>query len=133
MLKQWLKILAVLAIFLAVSIGFFEWAFWQGLTVKRYALHTDKVAAPVQVAVIADLHNAEFGAGQADLLVRLDAQQPDIVLLAGDLDDLGYANQGAQELLDAIGGKYRCYYETGNHNTGPDGRIQTPTWCGRPA
>lgn len=109
---MWLKILGVLAVFLVVSIAFFAWAFWNGLTVRTYEVETDAVTARVRVAVLADFHNSAYG---ADLTDALAAAEPDIVVIPGDLDDSGVSNENARALLAAVGRAYPCYYVTGNH------------------
>lgn len=90
-------------------------AFWQGLTVRHYAIETDKVAAPIRLAVITDLHSTMYGAGQAALIHAIRAQHPDIILLVGDIADDQVPHDGAKQLLSAISPEYPCYYVTGNH------------------
>lgn len=36
-------------------------ALWQGLTLRRYALHTDKLSAPVRLLLLTDLHSTFYG------------------------------------------------------------------------
>jgi len=40
------------------------------------------------IAQVSDLHNAEFGAGNHRLLELIAAQDPDIIVLTGDLIDI---------------------------------------------
>ena len=88
---------------------------WSGLCVRHYELHSDKVSKPVRFALITDLHSCEYGDGQSELLELLDAQAPDAVLMSGDIIDDRRPTDNAEALLAAIGGRYPCYYVTGNH------------------
>ena len=47
-------------------------ALWQGLTVRRYVLETDKLTAPVRLALLSDFHGARYGQGQSRLLAAVD-------------------------------------------------------------
>ena len=57
------------------------------LTVRRYTVESGKVTAPVRLAVLSDLHACDYGAGQGELLDAVAEQDPDLVLLAGDIVD----------------------------------------------
>ena len=70
-----------------------------------------------RIAVLSDLHGAEFGEDNAELIAAVAAQQPDLIAVVGDLIDedtpapLEYAAQLAPR-LQAIA---PVYYVTGNH------------------
>lgn len=85
------------------------------LTVRSYALSTKKLTAPVRVAVLTDLHSTFYGAKQTHLIRVLNQQAPDAVLMAGDMADDVVPHQGIEALLEHIGGRYPCFYATGNH------------------
>lgn len=51
-------------------------ALWQGLTLRRYALHTDKLSAPVRLLLLTDLHSTFYGRAQRGLLSAIQAQTP---------------------------------------------------------
>ncbi len=87
----------------------------QKLAVQYYAEETDKVTEPVRLAVLTDLHSTFYGKGQEELIHTLDRQEPDAVLLVGDIADDEVPHDGTKALLSAIGGRYPCFYVTGNH------------------
>ena len=87
----------------------------QKLAVQYYAEETDKVTEPVRLAVLTDLHSTFYGKGQEELIHTLDRQEPDVVLLVGDIADDEVPHDGTKALLSAIGGRYPCFYVTGNH------------------
>ena len=78
-------------------------ALWQGLTLRRYALHTDKLSAPVRLLLLTDLHSTFYGRAQRGLLSAIQAQTPDAVLLAGDMADDSRGDAGVDALMSALG------------------------------
>ena len=69
-----------------------------------------------EIAQISDLHNAEFGDENKDLLVLLSQIKPDVIALTGDLID---SRQTDIEIALDFAGKAAqiapVYYVTGNH------------------
>lgn len=107
-----------LLVFLTITLllaGLVMAALWEGLTVETYTLRTEKLTAPVRLAVLADLHSTVFGDKQEKLIALLRSQSPDAVLIPGDVVDDEKPFTGAQELLSVIGKEYPCYYVSGNH------------------
>ena len=104
----WIVVLALLAVLCVTSL-------WQGLTVKVYTETTDKVAFPIRMLVLSDLHSTIYGDKQATLIKAIRKQKPDIILLVGDIADDGNPILGTEQLLSVIGSEYPCYYVTGNH------------------
>ena len=90
------------------------------LTVKSYAVHSDKISKDLDgtsFVVLADLHNMTFGKGNDRLAERIDKLSPDFIVVAGDLVDknlLCYPGN-AYKLLENLAGKYKIYYAYGNH------------------
>jgi len=106
-MKKTIIILSVIIILFA--------AFYNGLTVKRYVIRSEKITESVRLALLTDLHSCFYGKEQKKLLEKIHAQSPDIVLLSGDIADDKMPHAGTIALLEGIAGKYPCYYVTGNH------------------
>lgn len=87
----------------------------QKLMVRYYTVETDRVTGPVRLAVLTDLHSTFYGKDQGELIRALEAQEPDAVLLVGDIADDQVPHEGTKVLLAAIGDRYPCFYVTGNH------------------
>lgn len=52
----------------------------------KYEIESDKLKQQgFRAAVISDLHNVEFGEKNQRLLQKLEEEQPDMLLLAGDM------------------------------------------------
>ena len=95
------------------------------LRTVTYTVVTDKVTAPVRLAVLADLHSCVYGPGQRTLLEAVAAAEPDGVLLAGDIVDDAMPEEPAWTAMEALAAEYPCFYVTGNHEwrTGEVERI----------
>lgn len=69
-----------------------------------------------RIAHISDLHNAEFGEGNKNLLSKISEQDPDIIVITGDLVDSSHTD--IEIALDFAGKAVDIapvYYVTGNH------------------
>ena len=82
-----------------------------------YTVENPKSETPLRIAFISDLHSCLYGGSdQSDLLEAVRAQNPDMVLLGGDIfDSRRMPDDGAITALKALGSEYTCYYVSGNH------------------
>lgn len=88
-----------------------------------YALRTDKAAEPLRLALIADSHLGVTldGEGFARELERIQAADPDLVVIAGDFVDDDSVRADLLRACEALGAfETRCgvYYVYGNHDRG---------------
>lgn len=101
---------------LAAAFGAFSaYSAMQGFIVRRYELDRDRITVPVNIMLISDLHSCWYGQNQRELMAAIDAENPDLIALAGDIFDDENSDEGAIALLSQIGAKYPCYYVIGNH------------------
>ncbi len=63
------------------------------ITVSRHSLESEKIAEPVRLAVVTDLHSKEFGKDNSRLIEKIKEQQPDLILTVGDLIDRNTENE----------------------------------------
>lgn len=88
---------------------------WQGLKISYYTVESDKVAAPVRIAHLSDLHSTFFGEGQEDIIDAIEASEPDIICFTGDIADDDIPHDATFILAEALGNRFDCYYVSGNH------------------
>ena len=89
------------------------------LEVNEYAISSSKLPDAFdgfRIAQISDLHNAEFGKDNSNLLTLLREAEPDIIVITGDLvdsyhTDIDIALRFAEDAIKIA----PCYYVTGNH------------------
>ena len=74
-----------------------------------------KITSPVRFALVTDLHSCFYGKDEAHLIKMIDVEQPDAILLSGDIFDDKISDDNAKNFISAITDKYSCYYVTGNH------------------
>lgn len=112
--KRWIVLVALCAL-LACLIPYLLWAN-AALTVSHVELDLLPGEGSFTIAQVSDLHNAEFGGGNRELLAILEEAEPDLIAITGDLIDSRRTDpapalaflEGAVELAPV------CYV-TGNH------------------
>ena len=105
--KFWIVILIIFVISLP--------GYLLGLTVRTYEVKDERISGSLRIALITDLHSCKYGKGQEKLLSVIEEQQPDVILLGGDIFDDKLSDDGTKEFLAGIADQYLCYYVTGNH------------------
>lgn len=72
---------------------------------------------PFSAVFLSDLHNMSYGKNNRELLAEIRSQNPELVLIAGDMLTAGKKPQteAAMALLDELTKKYPVYYANGNH------------------
>ena len=85
------------------------------LRIVTYEISSEKIPAPVRLAVLTDLHSCDYGEGQRDLLDAVAAQNPDAVALVGDIVDDVLPEENAWTAVSALAAEWPCFYVTGNH------------------
>ena len=113
-------ITALVACVSALSAGwYFDHNVWQ----TDYELATTKNISDLKMAMIADSHiGTTFDAdGFAEHLQKIQAQNPDIVVVVGDYVDDGTSKENMLKATKALGQmktKYGIYFVFGNHDRG---------------
>lgn len=110
-----------LLILLAVSAGLAAVYLWlQGengsIGIKTYHIGTDKVDGAYRIVLMSDLHNSEFGDHNADLVQAVKEQEPDMILMCGDMvnkddPDVSVVTELCGQLTETAD----IYYILGNH------------------
>ena len=92
-------------------------AFYNGLVIKNYTINTGKFKSEktIRIVLIADLHSHIYGKNQNKLISKIKNQNPDIVLLAGDIADDEIPIDGTKLLLEGIKDIVHIFYVSGNH------------------
>lgn len=95
------------------------WISYNLLTVTRYRIESGKVNTPFRVVLLADLHDHQFGKDNKALLEQVSRQQPDLIILDGDMVNRDSAD--ANTCLQVIRGlrkelpKVPLIFAMGNH------------------
>lgn len=91
------------------------------LKTTHVELDSEKLNNSVKIAVISDYHATKHGIGKETIIRRIKKNEPDIVLVMGDM----YSRNSSEELIqisvdltaDIISEGYPVYFVTGDHDT----------------
>lgn len=104
----WLAISAALLLLAAVACD-------ARLCVRHYVVEALEITAPVRLAVLTDFHGCRYGEDAAELIAAVSAQEPDVVLLVGDIYDDVMPWEASDVLVTGLAERWPTFYVTGNH------------------
>ncbi len=114
----------VLLCALTVLLALIIWTAWgnTALMVNTITVSSDRIPAGFsgyRIAQVSDLHNAEFGTGNSELLQTISESTPDIIVITGDLIDMNHTNMDiALDFAKSAVQIAPIYYVNGNHEAG---------------
>lgn len=76
-----IAVMILFVIYAACSI----WVSYNWLTVNEYDYTTEKTSKDIEIVVLSDLHDHLFGPNNEQLVKKVKEQEPDLILLAGDM------------------------------------------------
>ena len=86
------------------------------LEVTNYVLSSPKLTAPIRVVQLTDLHNSEFGESNERLVRMVKKQNPDLILMTGDmLNGREDETEIAVNLVRRLTEVAPVYFSYGNH------------------
>lgn len=114
-LHGWLTLAATV---ITLAVGFYQ---CHNVWKTEYNFSTDKIEGSLKIAMIADSHvGTTFdGAGFAKKMDMIMAEEPDILLIAGDFVDYTTKKEDMVRACKALGDmklKYGVWYAYGNHD-----------------
>ena len=114
--RGWTWLLVIAAV---VAAGWF-WFQWQCWGIKTTVTQVDLPGLPdgfdgLRIVHLSDLHGHEYGEGSADLLAMVAEQEPDLIVLTGDLMDQESQITMVPALAKGLVSLAPTYYITGNH------------------
>ncbi len=113
--KKLKKILLATGIsILLLTIIFFVWSIPK-LQVTKYTIDSPKLNGEVKVVVVSDLHASEYGKNQKPLISAIKKQNPDLILMTGDIIDETRSTKPVEILFNGIKNLCPMYYVYGNH------------------
>lgn len=115
------KLIVIFAVVVVLLTALIIWIAWgnTALELNTYTVTSDKLPEAFngyRIAHVSDLHNAEMGEDNENLLTMLRDAEPDISAITGDIidsrnTDIEIALQFVEEAVKIA----PCYYVTGNH------------------
>lgn len=96
------------------------------LYVTNHVLTTSKFAEPICILQLTDLHNTEFGKDNSKLIEKCRSQNPDIILMTGDLINMDEPDTDvAVDLISALTRIAPVYVSLGNHEIANEQNFRT--------
>ena len=87
-----------------------------GLCISHYSVVVPAFSKPVHIVHLSDLHNSEFGPNNIRLIKKVAAQEPDLILITGDLlNQNEERTEVAEELIVSLANIAPIYVSFGNH------------------
>lgn len=90
------------------------------IEVSHYSIETDKLSSdsdPIKIVHLSDLHSKRFGNGQKNLIEIIEKEQPDLIVITGDIIDSRHTHfEPALTLLNKSKDIAPTYFITGNHD-----------------
>ena len=114
-LIKFLAIILAVVVFLLLSVGFSNTL----ITESHYVIENSKIPAKFsgyKILLLTDLHSSKFGADNSRLVREIEAANPDVVFLGGDM--VNSINDDGSVFLsfcEKIADKYQTFYVFGNH------------------
>ena len=114
--RRWLWLVVIAAI-LAAGWIWFQWQCWG---IETTVTQVDLPGLPsefdgLRIAHLSDIHGHEYGEDSAELLAMVAEQEPDLILLTGDLVDQKSQLTMIPSLAKGLSAIAPTYYVTGNH------------------
>lgn len=119
-LKKQSKISLIASLFLIISVLFLLYVLWENiaLSVETFNFETDKLTleSDFKIAHLSDYHNSQSDKLTNDVIESLKENEPDIIVLTGDLADSRKTDiERAVGFVSKIVKIAPVYYVTGNH------------------
>ncbi len=91
----------------------------RNIAVKNYTVESEKIKNGVRLVLMSDLHREEFGKDNQRLVDLVAAQEPDLILLDGDMINGDYTEEEGEAfryLLERLVKTAPVFFSQGNHD-----------------
>lgn len=108
--KRWISALLI-------GFGMVGAGLYSGLIVRNYKIEMADIPRgnSVKIVVLTDLHSSKYGKNQERLLKVIRKQEPDAIMLVGDVVDDHRPIENTRLLLEGLKDTVPMFYVTGNH------------------
>lgn len=120
----------VVPVLLTAAVFIYGWLNMNQIRQTYYQVKTEKAVGNYRIALLTDIHydsvqDVEVLKGK---MAEINQQEPDIVILGGDIVEEDTSKEKMQEVFQMLGGlnnKYGVYFVYGNHDRQPYTRHRT--------
>ena len=114
-----LKILGIIILLIFISMVYSIIKNRKSLKITNYIIEDSEIPKSFnnyKILQLSDLHTYEFGKNNKNLIEKISNENPDIIVMTGDmLDCLSKKADVLYRLVESLIKKYKIYYIVGNH------------------
>lgn len=85
------------------------------IDIRKDEIESEDIHRPVKICVLSDLHCRPFGKKQSRIQKIVERENPDLIIIPGDLFDKGRNYEVSFELIEALKGR-TVFFTSGNHD-----------------
>lgn len=88
------------------------------ISAESYSVTLQNLSSPLRLVLLSDLHGKSFGRDNSRLIAKIEAQDPDVIFLVGDMIECDSDKDDVQRLLsfiEALVPVAPVYFSPGNH------------------
>ena len=112
------EILAALLVLLLIAVGVSVFVCSRYIKTTHYDVSLDGITNPVRLVIVADTHGKVFGKDNEQLYEKVAAQQPDVIVLLGDLFPAEFSEADKAYVVDMtkrMQSIAQVFFAMGNH------------------
>lgn len=107
--------LFILILWIILAILFFSLGLKNKVVITTQIIKDERIQENIRVLLLTDIHSCRYGKDQRELLDKIDASNPDIILLSGDIIDDKLPMDLGFWTIQQFSKDYPTYYVSGNH------------------
>lgn len=112
------KKLKIISIIILIVVILLVWG-TNDIVTSTYFVENEKIPSEFdgyRIVQISDLHNKEFGKNQKRLIEKIKKENPDLIVITGDIvDRRKWGTKNMEKFLSEVKGTAPIYYVSGNH------------------
>ena len=112
------KKLKIISIIILIVVILLVWG-TNDIVTSTYSVGNEKIPSEFdgyRIVQISDLHNKEFGKNQKRLIEKIKKENPDLIVITGDIvDRRKWGTKNMEKFLSEVKGTAPIYYVSGNH------------------
>ena len=112
------KKLKIISIIILIVVILLVWG-TNDIVTSTYSVGNEKIPSEFdgyRIVQISDLHNKEFGKNQKRLIEKIKKENPDLIVITGDIvDRRKWGTKNMEKFLSEVKGIAPIYYVSGNH------------------
>lgn len=114
--KKVKRVILLIILILIIFTGFEYYISTYCLTETNYSITSEKLDNSIRIVQLTDLHNSEFGSDNKRLVKKVAGQEPDFIVITGDLLNSSEVNTDiAVRLIENLSEIAPVYVSYGNH------------------